>query len=96
MGYIFATGTLTNPRPKTGMRFYIQSDPLDVILDRLMAKGKQNWDELDRDEFDICSSRTKERLEQLELKEEWVESELVEFYICKRAMEIILSKGEII
>ncbi len=90
MSYIYEAGTLANPRPSTGIRFYVQSDPLDIILKRLMAKGRQNWDELDRNEFDICSSRAKERIEQLESKECWVESELIEYYICKRATEVMV------
>lgn len=89
MSYIFAAGSLTNPRPKTGMRFHIQSEPLDVTLKKLMAKGEQNWNELDRDEYDICSRRAKERLTQLDLKDYWVESELIEYYVCKRALEVI-------
>ena len=54
MGWIFEQGSLMNPRPTYGRRYYMFSDPVDVVINRLVNKGKENWDELDAEEYEMC------------------------------------------
>ena len=61
MGWTFEQGSLSDPRPKHGRKYYSFSEPVEAVIDRLVNKGKENWDELDTKEYEICISYIKEK-----------------------------------